>query len=351
MEKKKMNLATRYSPFGALPYEDLDIATNMEAKLYRNSPFLATFPNIDKNDTLLNRTLSSILGDGVVNGEVLLNDNGEYKQALNQLDETFNNPTLENLEPYKIDSPFLNKYELLIKKFKPQNAYINLLGPFSVSQKIFQSINKQSLLDKTYRKLIIQAIGVKALWAINKIKEYCPTTTPVILLEEPLFSLYGNLKRENEEISPELITSLFNKIIETIHSAGGIVGIHSHKKCHWTIPINAGVDIISFDAYNNPNNLTIISDEISEFIVKGGKINWGIIPIANEKFLKDLSIDTITNRMLATFDILISAGVSPKLVYRSALVSVQGDLAHLPLIFAEKAIILSTQLATKIPTA
>jgi hypothetical protein len=344
-----MNLATRCFPLGALPYENISAATKMEAKLYSDSPFLATFPNIDINDTLLNRTLCGILKLENTDNKILVK-NEINKLDLEKLDNTFNNRTTDTLNQYKFSSPFLDKYESLIQKFQPQNAYISLLGPFSVSQKISQSINKQSLLDKTYRKLIIQTIGVKALWAINKIKENCSTTTPVILLEEPLFFQYGLLKRENEEISPELITSFFNKVIDVIHSVGGIVGIHSPEKCNWTIPINAGVDIISFDAYNNPNNLTIIPDTISEFIHKGGKINWGIIPVQNETLIKNLNIEQITKKMLSTFDILISAGVSPKLVYHSALVSVQGDLAHLPLIFAEKALILSTQLATKIPT-
>jgi hypothetical protein len=122
------------------------------------------------------------------------------------------------------------------------------------------------------------------------------------------------------------------------------------EKCNWQIPINAGVDIISFDAYNNPNNLNIIPEDIVNFIAKGGKINWGIVPVMNETMVKGLTIDNIAKRLFATFDGLIIAGVPENFVYNSALVSVQGDLAHLPVIFAEKAIILATQLSKRIPT-
>ena len=46
---------------------------------------------------------------------------------------------------------------------------------------------------------------------------------------------------------------------------------------------------------------------------------------------------------------LINAGVSENYVYNSALVSIQGNVDKLPIIFAEKAIILASQLAQRIP--
>ena len=64
---------------------------------------------------------------------------------------------------------------------------------------------------------------------------------------------------------------------------------------------------------------------------------------------KPINIDIVCHRLLATMDGLILAGVPEDLVYNSALVSIQGDVDKLSLVFAEKAIILSTQLAKRIP--
>ena len=68
-----------------------------------------------------------------------------------------------------------------------------------------------------------------------------------------------------------------------------------------------------------------------------------------ESVVKALNIDYVSNRLFSTMQGLILAGVPEKHVYNSALVSIQGDVDKLPIIFAEKAIILSTQLAKKIP--
>ena len=65
--------------------------------------------------------------------------------------------------------------------------------------------------------------------------------------------------------------------------------------------------------------------------------------------VKGLNIDYVEKRLFATMEGLIIAGVPETMVYNSALVSVQGDVDKLPLIFAEKALILSLQLAKRIP--
>ena len=69
----------------------------------------------------------------------------------------------------------------------------------------------------------------------------------------------------------------------------------------------------------------------------------------SESIVKALNIDIVTNRLFATMQGLILSGVPEHLVYNSALVSIQGNVDKLPLIFAEKAVILATQLAKRIP--
>lgn len=345
-----MKLVSRCLPLGALPYENIEAATRMIAKLFDKQPYLPALTKIDKDDSVLKHTLENIPGIEFKGKRIHLKaGTKEYKNDLIVLDKAFNSPCTENLEAFAIHSPFFEKYLQIIKKFKSPNAVINLVGPFTISQLLLTAAEDQMLADKSFRKLFIQSVCVKALWTINKIKEYCPSTIPVIILEEPLLGQLGNIKRENEDITVELVTNMFSRVIEKLKSENAIVGIQCLEKCDWKIPINAGVDLISFDAYNNPNNLCIIPEKIIEFIERGGKINWGIVPVTNEAIIKASNIDSVFKRFAATLEGLILAGVSERLVYNSAFVSIQGDVDKLPLIFAEKAIILANQLAKRIP--
>lgn len=345
-----MKLNSRCFPAGALAYETLDSAVRMTAKLFDKTPYLPLLPNIEENDTLLNRTLSHIPGVKLEDKKVLFKVGSEkYKKALVELEKACNNPIDELLEPYGIESVFWEKFEHLIIKFHPTEACMNILGPFTLSQILLNAAEEQLLADKSFRKLFIQAVCVKAFWFINKIRKISKATTPIIILEEPLLANLSNLKKDNEDMTSEYVTGLFAKIIEKIQPTGALVAVQCFDKCDWKIPINAGVDIISFDAYNNPNNLCIIPDKILEFLERGGKINWAIVPTINEHIVKNINLDILEKRLLNTLEGLIIAGVPRPLVYNSALVSIQGDVDKLPVIFAEKALILSTQLAKRIP--
>ena len=344
-----MILQDKYIPVGALPYTDLGTATRMEAKLFEKLPFIAFLPNCFPEDTWNARMFGNIPGIKLDGDNIsILLSTPEAKKGIQYLDKAFNHPDLKHLEPFAMESPFMEKFFQLIKKFKSPNAIINVLGPFTVSQILTEVAANQVIVDKSFRKLFIQTVCVKALWVIKKIKEINPNITPIVMLEEPMLGQFGLIKRQNEDITADLVTLYLSRVIDKLREAGAIVGVQCLEKCDWTIPINAGVDIISFDAYNNPNNLNIISDVVAEFIRRGGYINWGIVPAMSESMTKGLNINIVEKRLLVTMEGLILAGIPPKDIYKSAIVSTQGDVDKLPVIFAEKLIMLTIQLAKKL---
>jgi hypothetical protein len=115
--------------------------------------------------------------------------------------------------------------------------------------------------------------------------------------------------------------------------------------------LEADVDMISFDAYQNSGSLNIIAKQINNFLAKGGYINWGIVPVSSEKTIKGLNCNMVYDRFIKAAEELGSAGVSLDLIYRNCTVSTIGGLAEISILFAEKALILLNQLAKKIPSS
>lgn len=345
-----MKFKVRSIPYGSLPYDNIDAVSRMMVKLYEHMPFLPHLPRLNANDTIAFRTLDGIPGVTVNGDKVSLKvGTEEYKKGLVKLDKAFNTPSFESLEPYAISSVYLERFLHLISKSKTSHACVNIWGPFTVSQKLMGLTDDQFLSDKSFRKLFIQSVTVKALWMIEQIKKANPKTVPIIVLEEPLLCRIGVIKKENEDITAELIITLMSRVIEKIKSAGAVVAVHCMEKCDWTVAIKAGADIISFDAYNNPNNLRIIPEQVGKFLENGGKINWCIMPVMTESIVKSMTLDDLTRRFVSTMEGLVNSGVHPKLVYNSSLVSIQGDVEKLPIIFAEKALMLTSQLTKRIP--
>lgn len=345
-----MHLSLKCLPNGALPYTDDKLPTKMMTKLFEDVPYLGLFPRVNEHDNLVDMTFENIPGIKVGTRRIILkSDTDAFAKKFDQMDKVYNNPTAESLEEYKTTCFFLQKYLKILERIKPKETVFSLLGPFTMAQMISTKDGIQLLSDKYYRKFLTEAICLKAMWFINKIKEVSSGTLPIVLFDEPKFNQFGMVKKENEDVTKEIIVHFYSKIFEKLREYGAAVGVQSFEKCDWQVIMEAGADLISFDGYNNPYNLNIIADKVNHYLANGGHINWGMIPVQSESTVKSLTIDKLYNRFISTVESLIDSGVSERLAYNRAMVSLQGDTDSLPLIFAEKALILSTQLAQKIP--
>ena len=348
-----MKLNFRNFPYGSLPYDNSQLCKQMMLRLYEHIPYLAELPLIDKNDNIRTRTFDNIPCVVIKEGKFLLPEctNEKFIMSISHMEHACNSDNPEDYAPYgSSESPYSSIYYEMLKRLKPEYTIVNLLGPFSFANMVFNRNATVLLTDRAYRKYIINAVTVKALWFISKIKEASPETKPIILFEEDLLYKYGTLKRTSDEINKETVVTLLSKVYTKIQKAGGIVAVQSFEKCNWQLIFDsAGVNMISFDAYNNPNNLHIISEHVNRFLAKGGYINWAIVPVNSEIAIKGLNLDTSYNRLINTMESLISEGVSADLIYRQATISVQGHMSQLPILFAEKALMLTDKLSKKLP--
>ncbi len=350
-ERHILHLSLKCLPNGALPYTDDKLPTKMMTKLFEDTPYLGLFPRVNEHDNLIDMTFENIPGIKIGPRKIILrSDTTAFISKFDQMDKVYNNPTPEGLEEYSTTSFFLQKYLKIIERIKPKETVFSLLGPFTMSQMISIKDDINPISDKYYRKFLTQAICLKAMWLINKIKDVSPETLPIVLFDEPKFNQYGMVKKDNEDVTKEVVVHFYAKIFEKLRGCGAAVGVQSFEKCDWQVIMEAAPDLISFDAYNNSYNLNIIADKVNHYLANGGHINWGMIPVQSENAIKSLAIDSLYDRFISTIEALIDSGVSERLAHNRSMVSTQGNIDSLPLIFAEKALILSTQLAQKIPT-
>ena len=346
-----MNFDIKHVPPLFLPYSTLQPAERMFEKYFKQNPILPIFPNIDSCDSIFKRSVMNLAGIEVVNGKIKKFDyeNKDVKKSFIVLDKAFETGNINELQNFCFESSYFRNFLDFIEKNKSKIAYINLVGPFTFALLLCKMENFELFENKVFRKFIVQSISVKAMWAIKKIKEVSLETTPVIILDEPLLKNLGELKNKVEEINSELIIALTSMIVEKIHAENAKVMYQSFEKCDWKIPVDSGVDIISFNADNYLDNLVIFKDKIKEFLQKGGQLNWAVVSGITEASIKGYSVDYLVKKMNFAFSQLIDAGISPKLVYNSATISINGDLSKLPIVIAEKAIILTSQIVQKIP--
>ena len=335
-------------PFGSLPYEKIELTTKLIVRFFENCPFLAHMPNVEGESNIITRAFVNMPGIKT-NGKKFVY-NGDNSRQLLELDEAYNNPTEDSLKKFGFDCVFLERYLQALKRINPKETVVNFLGPITFSQLLNVAEFEQILNDKFFRKYVIQAVSVKVMWLLNKIRSVAPDTQVLVVLEETFLHKVNSIIRDNPELERSIIIAFYSKVIQKIKAMGAKVCVQSFEKCDWKFPIEAGADMISFDAYTNPNNLNIIAPIIVEFLKGGGMINWAIVPVNSENTIKNLTLEYLQTNLKNCFDNLVLQGVNRNLLKQKSTVSIQGNLNDTAVIFAEKAIMLTNQLSQKIVT-
>ncbi len=60
--------------------------------------------------------------------------------------------------------------------------------------------------------------------------------------------------------------------------------MHCCANTQWSIIIDSGIDILSFDAFSYFDNLILYADSLKKFIKNGGTIAFGIVPTDEQVF-------------------------------------------------------------------
>ena len=265
---------------GSLPCDNLDKAMEIVRKDFNNIPFWPQLTNISKKEDML----------------IQFSD-----------------------EMSSFYSVSFNKFLELIKETKPKYAKGQITGPFTLS-----------LVLQTQD--VIERLTQKALWQINEIKKVSPHTIPIIFIDEPSLS---NLKSKPP-------VKMIKTISDRIKENGGMSGLHCCGNCDWTIALNAGIDIISFDAYSYIGTL---GDEIKTFLAHGGKIAWGIVPTKDKMALESANLNKMIEVVENGVKYLTKKGIDEKIIIENSLITPSCGAGALSEELAEKAMNLTKQLS------
>lgn len=263
---------------GSLPCDNLDNAMKIVKRDFGNIPFWPQLTNISKKEDML----------------------AQFSDDMSSF-----------------CSVSFHKFIEFIKETKPKYAKGQITGPHTLSFRI-KSDNLAS------------ALAQKALWQINQIKSASPCTTPIIFIDEPSLATI-------KEKSP---LDMIKIISDTIKTNGALSGLHCCADCNWNIAIDAGIDIISFDAYRYKP-----CAEFKRFLMRGGKIAWGIVPTKDTKAIEDANLDKMIEIFENGVKYLTKMGIDEKIIIENSLITPSCGAGSLSEELAQKAMDLTKQLS------
>jgi len=176
--------------------------------------------------------------------------------------------------------------------------------------------NKRAIYyNEEFREVVIKTLAMKCRWQIQKFQPFADQV--ICFVDEPILSAFGSstyvsLKRED-------VVSHLAEVIAAIHADGAIAGIHCCGNTEWSILVDAGVDIINFDAYGYGETVAMYPDALRKHLQRGGMLAYGIIPTS--KAIREESIKSLEDRLEGLIDQLASKGIDRQLIVEQTLLT------------------------------
>jgi hypothetical protein len=132
-------------------------------------------------------------------------------------------------------------------------------------------------------------------------------------------------------------------MIEAIKADNGISGIHCCGNTEWSILIDAGVDIVNFDAFEYGETIAMYSEAVKKHLEGGGMLAWGIVPTS--KAIREQTVDSIINHFEKMMDNLASKGIDKQLIIEHAIITPSCGTGSMEPEDAEKVFEMTNQLS------
>ncbi len=349
---------------GSLPHTNLESAMELVKKDFDKIPFWPQLSKINKNEDMIFQFLEnmpSFFIDENTGKSYLETESDKFFEDMEQffadyeeIIHCFPCESEGDRLRWKDCEKILDKYAIsysctfpefikIVKDTKPAFAKGQIVGPFTLATTLVDKTGKCAFYDETLKEIIIKTLTLKALWQIKEIKCANPDTTPIIFIDEPSISQLGTSAYIT--ISNDEVKNMIKEISDLVKANGALSAIHCCGKCDWRVPIEAGVDIINFDAYTFAQNLSLFSSDLKCYLEQGRKIAWGIVPTLRPDSLEKTNL----NEMISVFEkavkYLTKKGIDEKIIIENSIITPSCGAGALSEELAQKAMDLTKQLS------
>jgi len=210
-------------------------------------------------------------------------------------------------------------------------------GPISWGLCVTDPVN-YVIYDETLAEALARHLRLKAIWQERALSRL--STNTIIFVDEPYLTSLGTpfVSLPTERVVPLLE--------ETLDGIAGLKGLHCCGAADWSMVMGLPIDILSFDAYNYADSLSVYPDELKAFLARGGTVAWGIVPNDEEALSKE-TLASLADRLEEAMAPFTRIGSSFRGLVEQALLTPSCGLASLSIEAAELALERLAELSDK----
>jgi hypothetical protein len=190
-----------------------------------------------------------------------------------------------------------------------------ITGPCSFALTVVDEKKRAIYYNEEFRDMIVKTLAMICRWQVRMFKPFAEQV--ICFIDEPILSAFGSSTYVS--VRRDDVIHLLRDMVYAVHADGGVAGMHCCGNTEWSIPIDAGVDIISFDAFQYGETIAMYAAAVNNFLAKGGALAWGIVPTST--LIREQTVEGLALRLEDVMDHLASKGVEKRLIADQTLIT------------------------------
>ncbi len=212
---------------------------------------------------------------------------------------------------------FLSRLEARVADGEPPLPWVKVqvTGPVSFALTSVDQDKRAIYYNEEFRDMVVKALAMKCRWQLQRFKPFAHGQ--ICFIDEPILSAFGSSTYVS--VTREDVVALVNELVEAIHAEGALAGIHCCGNTEWSICVDAGVDIVNFDAFGYGETIAMYPEAVNELFARDGALAWGLVPSSPK--VRDASVQDLTALFGRLVDTLAARGVDRSRILEQAMVT------------------------------
>jgi len=324
---------------GSMPHTDPGEACSQISHYLKDIPAWPQLPKRSFPENMYVQYSQGFPGAVVKEDSIYIDRSQDLDKPLEQLYAAY----LENdIDKYPISPDYaagLHRF-LTLTNLSPLVVKGQVTGPVTWGLTVTDDTGRVILYEDILGDAVPKLLRLKAVWQEKQLRQICRNT--IVFVDEPYMSAFGSV---SVMLSRERVINLLEEVFGGI---SGIKGVHCCGNTDWSVLLDTSADIMSFDAYNYAQSLSLYPAEVRKFLDRKGTIAWGIIPNEEDLLAKE-SAASLKDRLEEAMAPFTRQGIRFRQLIEQGLLTPSCGLASLATgEAAARALELLTELSTEV---
>lgn len=312
---------------GSMPFQDVEFAVDVSISKLPEAPFWPQLPKLGLNEQMeiqYSEGMPCIEIDRE-KGRMYFDTSGDYSEAFAEFYDAY----MTAMDPddgngdcstMAIGHNFSKGIPAMEKRLQNLGHKLPLVkvqttGPCSFALTIVDENKRAIYYNEEFRDVVIKALAMKCRWQIQTFQPYAEKI--ICFIDEPILSGFGSstyisVKRED-------VVAHIAEVIGAIHTDNAIAGVHCCGNTEWSILIDAGVDLINFDAFEFGETIAIYPEAVKTHLHRGGMLAWGVVPTSAA--IREQTVESLVAHFEKMMDNLAAKGIDKQLIVEQAVIT------------------------------